>query len=230
MYQLLIFDWDGTLMDSAQKIANCIKASAGDLNIPVPTEQAAKRIIGLGLDEAMRKLFPEVAAQQIPRLVERYRINWLEKDTTNQELFPGVRDGLRELAASGAFLAVATGKSRQGLQRQLDDLDLGELFAVTRCADETRSKPHPQMLAEILDYTAISPHKAIMVGDTTYDLEMASNADIVSIGAGYGVHQHDELAAQGALAVMQSFNEILSWFQQDRVEPAFQEMTTKKVL
>lgn len=221
MYQLLIFDWDGTVMDSAQKIVNCIQASARELSLEEPVFDDAKRVIGLGLDVAMQTLFPNSPPSQIVDLVDAYRIQWLQNDLTSQSLFPGVRAGLEELAASGAFLAVATGKSRAGLQRQLEQLDLGKYFTVTRCADETRSKPHPQMLEEILDYTAIDPHKAIMIGDTTYDVQMAQQANIAALGAGYGVHQDHELHDSGALEVLSSFNDILAWFRQDRLQPAF---------
>lgn len=221
MYQLLIFDWDGTVMDSAQKIVNCIQGSARSLGLPEPTFDDAKRVIGLGLSEAMHVLFPRSSQNSIKRLVDGYRLHWLEKDVTDQRLFPGVREGLKELAESGAFLAVATGKSRQGLQRQLTELNLEHYFTVTRCADETRSKPHPQMLEEILDYTAINPHKALMIGDTTYDVQMAAQAKIAALGVAYGVHQDHELIKYGALEVFASFAELLAWLKQDRLQPAF---------
>ena len=220
-YQLLIFDWDGTLMDSAQKIANCIRASALDLELEPPTEQAAKNIIGLGLTEAMHILFPQASAEICSQLVERYRYHWLVADTTPQQLFSGVIDGLQHLDKSGCLLAVATGKSRVGLDRAFADADIERLFTVTRCADETRGKPHPQMLEEILEVTAIEPHKAIMIGDTTYDMEMAGHAGIAGLGVSYGVHTQASLEQAGAIHCVHTFDQLMGWLQAGRVEEAF---------
>lgn len=221
MYQLIIFDWDGTLMDSAQKIANCIIASADDAGLPPPTEQAAKSIIGLGLIEAMRHLFPEASEADVKNVVDAYKYHFVTGDVTEQALFPGVEAGLRELQERGTMLAVATGKSRAGVNRVFAEGDMHQHFVVTRCADETRSKPHPQMLMEILDFTSIDPQKAIMVGDTTYDMDMAANAGIVGLGAGYGVHSEQMLRDSKALEVKHSFEDLLSWLLDDRVERAF---------
>lgn len=221
MYQLVIFDWDGTLMDSAQKIANCIIASAVDADLEPPTEHAAKSIIGLGLTEAMRRLFPAANEADIRNVTEAYKYHFVTGDVTEQALFPGVEAGLKELQDRGAMLAVATGKSRAGVNRVFAEGDMHQHFVVTRCADETRSKPHPQMLLEILDFTSIDPQKAIMVGDTTYDMDMAANAGIVGLGAGYGVHTEQMLKDAKALDVKHSFEDLLAWLLDNRVERAF---------
>jgi len=221
MYQLIIFDWDGTLMDSAQKIANCIQASARKVGLDIPTAEHAKSIIGLGLIEAMRSLFPKASESQISDMIEAYKYYFVSVDETEQTLFDGVVEGLQALESSGAIMAVATGKSRVGLERAFANWNLKHYFITSRCADETRSKPHPQMLHEILDFTAIEPHKAIMVGDTTFDLDMAANASIAGLGAGYGVHSERMLLDSKALTVQPSFKQIIAWLLDGRAERAY---------
>lgn len=224
MYQLVIFDWDGTIMDSAMKIASCIQVSAKDVGLSVPTIDEAKNIIGLGLHEAMCQLFPNASNAELAAMVDAYKYHFVTdtKTKTEQKLFDGVAAGLHALEEAGAILAVATGKSRVGLDRVLSLVDLKHHFTVTRCADETRSKPHPQMLHEILDFTAIDPHKAIMIGDTTYDLDMAANAKMPSLGAGYGVHSSEMLQNARALSVEPSFEHIITWLLDSRIERAYQ--------
>lgn len=221
MYQLIIFDWDGTLMDSANKISNCIIASARDVGLPEPTPEHAKSIIGLGLNEAMLQLFPTQSNAKLNQMVEAYRYHFVSGDVTEQRFFEGVDEGLAQLNKLGALLAVATGKSRAGLDRVFAESQIGQHFSVTRCADETRSKPHPQMLEEVLDITAISPDKAIMVGDTTYDMDMAANAAMHGLGAAYGVHSEAQLRASKAIDVKYSFCELLDWLCSSRVEAAY---------
>lgn len=221
MYQLVIFDWDGTIMDSALKIATCIQLSAKEVGLTVPSIDEAKSIIGLGLNEAMIQLFPLASNAELNDMVGAYKYHFVTGDKTEQRLFDGVASGLKSLEDAGAILAVATGKSRVGLDRILTLVDLKHHFAVTRCADETRSKPHPQMLEEILDFTAIEPHKAIMVGDTTYDLDMAMNANMHGLGAGYGVHSTQMLNHSKALSVESSFKNVIAWLLDGRIEAAY---------
>lgn len=221
MYQLVIFDWDGTIMDSALKIATCIQASARDVGIDEPTTEAAKSIIGLGLFEAMRRLFPNASERDVEALVDAYKYHFVTGDVTEQKLFEGVREGLQALEASGAVLAVATGKSRAGLDRAFGTTGLHSHFITTRCADETRSKPHPQMLHEILDFTAIEPQKAIMVGDTTYDMDMASGAEMAGLGVSYGVHTEPMLRKANAVTVQHSFTDMIDWLVRGRLEKAY---------
>jgi len=222
MYQLVIFDWDGTIMDSAQKIANCIQASARDVGVAEPTTTAAKNIIGLGLYEAMQRLFPGVSDAQINALVDSYKYHFVTGDATEQKLFAGVSQGLQALEQAGVLLAVATGKSRTGLDRAFGVTGLKSHFTVTRCADETRSKPHPQMLHEILDFTAIEPQKAIMIGDTTYDMDMARNANIAGLGVSYGVHTEAMLLDAKAISVQDTFSDMIDWLTSDRLEKAYE--------
>lgn len=208
-------------MDSAQKISNCIQASARDVGLGVPTSEQAKSIIGLGLLEAMRQLFPNASEAQVTGMIDAYKYHFVTADGTEQKLFDGVADGLNALEKAGAVLAVATGKSRAGLDRAFGALELKHHFITSRCADETRSKPHPQMLHEILDFTAIEPHKAIMVGDTTFDLDMAFNAGVAGLGAGYGVHSEQMLLDSKALSVQSSFKQVVAWLLEGRVERAY---------
>ena len=221
MYQLIIFDWDGTLMDSAQKISNCVRAAARDVFIAEPSDEDAKNIIGLGLRDAMQTLFPAQNDAIIDQVIERYTYHFVTGDDTEQKIFAGVEKGLTALTEQGALLAVATGKSRRGLDRVLVASNLGHHFTVTRCADETRGKPNPQMLQEILDYTAIEPHNSIMIGDTTYDMHMAANAKMHGLGVSYGVHQEDALRKAAAIDVLPSFSHTLQWLLDGRVSRAY---------
>ena len=221
MYQLIIFDWDGTIMDSAQKIANCIRASARDVGVEAPSDEKAKSIIGLGLLEAMTVLFSTATESQVKQIVEAYKYHFVKGDVTEQSLFEGVESGLQALEDAGAVLAVATGKSRAGLDRIFAETGLKKHFITSRCADETRSKPHPQMLNEILDFSAINADKAIMVGDTTYDMDMALNANIDGLGVSYGVHTESMLLESKALSVQHSFNQLLAWLLDGRIEKAY---------
>ncbi|HJW82032.1 MAG TPA: HAD-IA family hydrolase [Acidiferrobacterales bacterium] len=210
-YDLIVFDWDGTLMDSEAKIVRCMQAAAADTGIPDPGSAAIRDIIGLGLNEAMQVLFPEQAPARRAELVERYRRHFLELDTTGMPLFPGVTQGLTQLAQQGYLLAIATGKARRGLNRVLDDTGMRHLFASSRCADEAFSKPHPQMLEDILDQTGVDAGRALMVGDTVYDMEMARSAQVAGLGVSYGVHARERLLGCGALACLDSFPEVCAW-------------------
>jgi len=221
MYQLIIFDWDGTLMDSAQKIANCIIASARELGVDEPSDQEAKSIIGLSLGNAMNVLFPQLTVRQINKLIQVYKHHFVTLDQTEQSLFAGVEEGLVKLNELGVLLAVATGKSRVGLNRVFDELSMRQYFVASRCADETRSKPNPQMLLELLDFTAVHPDKCIMIGDTTFDMDMAMNANVHGLGAGYGVHSEDALLNSNALEVLNSFQGIIDWLLSNRLERAY---------
>jgi len=210
-FDLVVFDWDGTLMDSEAKIVRCIQAAARGTGVPVPTVDEARHIIGLGLGEAMDRLFPGVAAVHRARIVELYRRHFLELDNTAMPLFPGVTEGLASLSGRGYLLAVATGKSRRGLERVLDETGTRKLFVASRCADEAFSKPHPRMLEDILDLTGIDADRAIMVGDTVYDMQMARNAGVAGVAVSYGVHARQPLIDHGALACLDSFPDVCTW-------------------
>jgi phosphoglycolate phosphatase len=210
-YDLIVFDWDGTLMDSEIKIVRCIQAAARDIGAPVPANAEARRIIGLGLAEAVATLFPALAPAQRTALTDAYREHFLHHDQTEMPLFTGVREGLEDLAACGYRLAVATGKARRGLNRVLAETALAHLFAATRCADEAFSKPHPKMLEDILELTGTDAARAILVGDTVYDLAMARSAGVAALAVTYGVHTREELEAEAPLACLDSFSSVHAW-------------------
>lgn len=193
-FDLIVFDWDGTLMDSTGTIVRCIQAAARDLGLPVPDNKAASYVIGLGLQDAMAAALPGLDPKLVPRVVERYRYHYLSKDQ-GLTLFDGVRDMLAELTELGYFLAVATGKSRVGLNRALHAAGLASCFHGTRCADETFSKPHPAMLQELTRELGQDMSRTVMIGDTTHDLLMAANAGAKGIGVHYGAHEARELEA-----------------------------------
>jgi phosphoglycolate phosphatase len=210
-FDLIVFDWDGTLMDSEAKIVRCMQAAAADVGIPDPGTEAIRNIIGLGLNEAMQVLFPQQTPVHRADLVERYRRHFLELDSTGMPLFPGVAQGLTQLAEQGYLLAIATGKARRGLNRVLDDTGMRHLFISSRCSDEAISKPHPQMLEDILDETGIGAGRTLMVGDTVYDMEMARSAKVAGLAVSYGVHARERLLGCGALACLDSFPEVCAW-------------------
>jgi phosphoglycolate phosphatase len=210
-YQLIVFDWDGTLMDSADKIVKCFSAAAADVGITYPGEDTIRHVIGLGLREAMNILAPHEPVEIQNALIERYRDHFLVHDKTAMPLFEGVEQGLLHLRQAGYRMAIATGKARRGLERVLNETGLGDLFDATRCADEAGSKPHPRMLNDLLAHTGIESKRAIMVGDTTYDLEMAKNASMPALAVTYGVHSKEHLLAHQPLACLSNFNEVCQW-------------------
>jgi phosphoglycolate phosphatase len=210
-YDLIVFDWDGTLMDSIGKIVACMRSAIADVGVANPGDAAIRHIIGLGLAEAIRTLLPAESDATHAATVERYREHFLHRDQTASPLFAGVTDGLERLAQQGYLLAIATGKARRGLERVLGETTLGSYFVATRCADEARSKPHPQMLEDILDLTGTDPARAIMIGDTVYDLEMARSARVDSLGVTYGVHARAQLAVHAPRTIVDSFPEVCVW-------------------
>ena len=210
-FDLVVLDWDGTLMDSAAQIARCLCAAALDCELPSPGLDGAREVIGLGLSEAMQALFPHAPATVLEALIERYRVHFLAGASAETPLFAGVEVGLRRLSADGARLAIATGKSRQGLTRVLTHSGLQDLFAATRTASEAPSKPHPQMLNDILAATGVSPTRALMVGDTSYDMAMARAAGLTAVGVTYGVHSRARLLESGASDCVDAFEDVCRW-------------------
>ncbi len=210
-FDLIVFDWDGTLMDSEAKIVRCMTNAALDTGVADPGAAAIRDIIGLGLDEAIKVLFPDVEVARRDLIVARYREHFVHLDDTATDLFPGVSEGLDTLKRAGYLLAVATGKARRGLERVLDQTGTAHLFSATRCADEAFSKPHPQMLQYLLDQTGTPPERALMVGDTVYDLEMARNAYVPGLAVSYGVHSRARLMDYAPLACLDSFAEVRAW-------------------
>ncbi|VCU72119.1 Pyrophosphatase PpaX [Pigmentiphaga humi] len=216
-YSLVVFDWDGTLMNSTPTIIAAIQSACRDLGLPVPPDEAAAWVIGLSLQEALLAAVPTLEQRQVPAFVARYRFHYLTKDP-ELRLFEGAEQMLSELAGRGVRLAVATGKSRVGLERALEATGLRRYFDATRCADETFSKPNPAMLYEIMRELDADPAGAIMVGDTSHDLQMACNAGIHGVGVTYGAHALGELAGCGPQALVGSIAELGGWLQ-SRLRP-----------
>jgi len=187
-FDLIIFDWDGTLIDSIDWIARCLKKAGELCDLPIPEHQAAKDVIGLSIDKAMKALFPDTDDGTHQQLIHHYSREYFSREISRQDLFEGVYDMLLELKAGGYQLAVATGKSRAGLDEALTCTDTRELFCTTRCADETASKPDPRMLNEIIEQARVSRERTLMVGDSIHDLQMAMNAQISSVAVSCGAH------------------------------------------
>lgn len=192
-HELVIFDWDGTLMDSAAKIVKCMQMAANDVELPIPTKMEVEHIIGISLAPAVAKLFRLSDEQVVHQVVERYKHHFIHSDIVPCELFPGVIPLLEDLAADKRLLAVATGKARRGLNRAWEHTNTGRFFQHSRCADEAQSKPSADMLEQLLTETGFKASQAVMIGDTTYDMQMAKTLGIDRIAVNYGVHHEDEL-------------------------------------
>ncbi|MBK8017478.1 MAG: HAD-IA family hydrolase [Betaproteobacteria bacterium] len=192
-YDLIVFDWDGTLVDSAAHIVHSIQSAAGDIGLEIPSDERSRHIIGLGLLDAMEYLFPALPRARYGDLTERYRVHYLAGEE-RVTLFAGVEAGIGLLKRQGRMLAVATGKSRVGLTRAFGSTGLGPYFDASRCADEGFSKPHPDMLEYLLDYLGVAPDRALMVGDTTHDVEMAHGARMDVAAVTFGAHDAGKLA------------------------------------
>ena len=209
-YDLIVFDWDGTLLDSAGAIVNAIQSACRDLDLAVPSDAQARHVIGLGLEDAMRHAVPDLPPERTPEMVERYRHHYLSGDH-ELRLFDGVHELLNDLKSAGHILTVATGKSRLGLDRAFKHSGLGSLFLASRCADECHSKPHPQMLDELMAEFGMAPENTLMIGDTSHDLLMANNAGVAGLGVTYGAHPHDHLLDCKPVACLHSVEELGLW-------------------
>ena len=209
-YELIVFDWDGTLMDSAAMIVDSVQSAARDLGLEPPSEERARHIIGLGLGDALRHALPDLPEDHYPELVERYRHHYLSRDH-QLTLYAGAAALVRELAEHGFRLGVATGKSRKGLDRALAHSGLGTFFHGTRCADECHSKPHPQMIEELMDELAVAPEQTLMIGDTTHDLLMARNAGVDAVAVSYGAHPRTGLAEVNYRYCADSVADLQAW-------------------
>jgi len=209
-FELLVFDWDGTLIDSAGAIVASLQTACFDLGLPVPSEERARHIIGLGLADSLAYVLPGVAPDVYPRVAERYGHHFRLRDP-NTPLFPGAEQTLWALREAGFMLAVATGKSRRGLERALDQTGLRTVFHATRCGDESGSKPDPGMLTDLMELLGSAPGQTLMIGDTTHDLQMAINAGVASVAAAYGAHPRAQLAALQPLACMDQPQELWDW-------------------
>ena len=210
-YRVIVFDWDGTLVDSTQRIVDSMQQASREVGLRVVPDAAVQNIIGLGLPEALKTVWPEINAVQLEAMRQVYARFFVSDSQVGMDFFPGARRLLDGLLKKGYLLAVATGKSRKGLNRLLLDLKVGHLFATTRCADETRSKPDPLMLEEIMAELSVSPSEVLMIGDTTYDLDMAHAAGIESVAMGHGAHDEGQLLACGPRTICHSIAELNDW-------------------
>lgn len=210
-FDLLIFDWDGTLINSIDWITHCLQHAAAACHYPIPEAQAAKDVIGLSIYKAMQALFPSADKPTQDKLVGYYSEKYASKQLSREDLFPGVYDMLVELKENGYQLAVATGKTRAGLQEALAATDTEHLFCITRCSDETASKPHPKMLHEIIAHTQVAKDRALMIGDSVHDLQMAHNTPISAIAVASGAHSAAFLQQHNPLMCLQQPAELINF-------------------
>jgi phosphoglycolate phosphatase len=208
-YRLIVFDWDGTIIDSAASIAECIRDAARDMQLPVPTPERASHVIGLGLHDSLRLAVPELQSHQYPEFVAHYRRHFLAREDS-MALFEGMKELLNDLNRR-YLLAIATGKSRRGLDRALVATGVGPLFTASRCADETNPKPHPAMLRELMQELRVDKEGVLMIGDTSHDLEMARAAEVDSVAVTYGAHPEPGLRACAPRGCVASVKELKAW-------------------
>ncbi|WP_223668863.1 HAD-IA family hydrolase [Kangiella shandongensis] len=204
---LIVFDWDGTLMDSTGRIVSAMQTTARNLQLPVPTDDEVRSIIGLSLTKCYNRLFPEVDDHEW--ITEEYRFQYVEGDKTPSPVFDGVVEVLTKLKEDGYYLTVATGKARHGLDRVLKESQLSPFFDHTIASDEAQSKPHPEMLHSLLKKFALKPEQGVMVGDTSHDLNMAANAGMRGIGVSYGAHTIETLNSCKPMAIIHDIKDLL---------------------
>jgi phosphoglycolate phosphatase len=209
-FDLIAFDWDGTLFDSTSLIARCIQAACADIGVTVPTDEQASYVIGMGLIDALQHAAPELPRERYKELAERYRHHYFARQH-EIVFFDGTLAMLQDLKARGHLLAVATGKSRRGLDEALDTSVLRGLFDATRTADQTASKPDPKMLLELMHELGTTPERTVMIGDTTHDLQLAVNAGTALIGVSYGAHDHATFAAFETQHIAHSVPDLHDW-------------------
>jgi len=211
-YKLIVFDWDGTLMDSAARIVTSMRAAIDDLNLPYRTDDELRNVIGLGLREALLTLYPDgdkLTPQQA--LIERYRHYYLNANPTPSQLFGGAETLLAKLHEQGYLMAIATGKGRTGLDQVLVEVDVAHYFCVSRCADETASKPNPRMLLETMAQAGVTAQQTLMVGDTEYDMLMAKYAGTDALAVSYGVHEKTRLQCCDPIDCVDSMEALQNW-------------------
>lgn len=209
-YELIIFDWDGTLMDSISKIVICMQQMADSLSLVKPSENAIRDIIGLSMDEALKTLYPLLDKANFEPMIASYKDYYLTLNTTPSPLFEDSETLLKTLSARNYRMAVATGKGRKGLNRVLAETGLAHHFESSRCADESKSKPNPDMLLELLKELDVAPECAVMVGDSLHDLNMANNAGIDAVGVSYGAHSRKKLLAANPKAIIDAPLQLLT--------------------
>lgn len=213
-YDLIVFDWDGTLYDSTALITRSIQSACADVGTTVPSDEAASYVIGLGLQDALRVAAPDLPPDRYTELGLRYRHHYFARKH-ELVLFDGVLDMLHSLKTRHHWLAVATGKNRRGLDEALGSVQLKGMFDSTRTADETASKPNPQMLLELMRELAVEPERTLMIGDTTHDLQLAVNAGAAGLGVSYGAHAHESFEAFAPVHVAHSVKELRQWLHEN---------------
>lgn len=213
-FELIVFDWDGTLMDSQARIVHCMRKAFENLDLPPPSHAAVSAVIGLSLDKAIEQLHPHAEAPTLDALIHHYRAHFFDERTQPSMLFEGVRETLDWLRANDYLLAVATGKSRRGLDRELEETGLTEVFHTTRCSDETVSKPDPRMLLEIIATLGATPETTLMIGDSEYDLLMAAQARTAAVAVTYGTQPLEELELFAPLTYLDRLDALPEWLRQ----------------
>jgi len=213
-FDLIVFDWDGTLFDSTALIARCIQAACADVGTPVPSDRDASYVIGLGLAEALQHAAPQLPRERYRELAERYRHHYFAKQA-DVVLFDGTVEMLQALKARNHLLGVATGKTRRGLDEAMRTSRLHTVFDATRTADETEGKPHPRMLLELMREFGVAAERTLMVGDTTHDLQLAANAGAASIGVSYGAHAHDAFTGFDTCHVAHTTADLRDWLERN---------------
>jgi phosphoglycolate phosphatase len=212
-YELVIFDWDGTIMDSTGLIASCIQQSCRDMGLPVPPESEAKWVIGLGFLQSVEHVAPGLDRERQVALADSYRRHFVAREH-EAPLYEGIPELLAGLRSRERRLAVATGKARRGLDRALATSGLAPFFEATRCADEGFPKPHPDMVLRLLEQTGVDPARAVLVGDTTHDLELAANAGVDAVAVSYGAHDEALLRSRAARHLAATVTELRRWLEQ----------------
>jgi phosphoglycolate phosphatase len=209
-FDLIVWDWDGTLADSTGMITNALLKAAEQVGLPALTPLAASNIIGLGLRESIQTLYGDIPAEQAQALASQYTTNYYAGES-EIPLFAGAAETIKALNKRGFKLAVATGKGRRGLNLALEHSGLGKYFHSTRTVDECFSKPHPQMLDELMEYLVVMPERTLMIGDTSYDLQMAQNADVRSVGVTYGAQAAEQWQHLNPIQQFSDFSELSTW-------------------
>ncbi len=215
-FKLIVFDWDGTLMDSEARIVDCMHLAIADAGQPARASEQIRNIIGLGLLEAVRSLLPEASDEVHQQVKQGYRDYYLTDTGVPSSLFPGAEAVLKDLSRQDYLLAVATGKGRAGLDKAMRDTGMEGLFHSTRCADETFSKPHPEMLEQIMDELGVLPEETLMIGDTEYDMQLAANARAAALAVDYGVHSRERLMALSPLDCLSDVSQIPQWLERSQ--------------
>ena len=209
-FDLIVWDWDGTLADSTGMITKAVVDAAEQVGLPKLDPAAARNIIGLGLKESIHALFGDLPPDLAQKLAMQYSANYYAGES-EIPLFAGAKDTIIELNRRGFKLAVATGKGRRGLNLALEHCGLGKYFHATRTMDECFSKPHPQMLDELMDILVTTPERTLMIGDTSYDMQMAKNASVQAVAVTFGAHSHDKLSSHNSIATFHQFDDLSAW-------------------